>query len=266
MTSPLIGRSAIVTGSTKGIGFAVARELGRQGCRVTISGRTIDDLDRACQTLRREGVDVLPISGDLTAPDAARDLIAKAAAAGRGLDILVNNLGGLPSRGSFFDLSDDDWLQAFQLNLMSTVRCSREAVPHLRKSPAPRIINLSSFVAVQPGSFNPHYSVCKAGLLNLTKHLSATLAADRILVNAVSPGHIVTESWHEYLAEKAKAEGRDREDVFDIERRRITALTPLQRMGTPEEIAAVVTFLASDEASFITGANIVVDGGRTTGM
>ncbi len=258
----LAGRVALVTGGSRGIGLAVARLLGRRAAKVAICARNSQDLLAARSSFEREQIEFLCIEADLIRPDAAKDAVARIHGQWNRLDILVNNCGGLLAKGQFLDLTDEDWLEAFNLNLMTAVRCCREAIPYLRRSPNARIVNISSLTALQPGVFNPHYAACKAALSSLSKYLSRTLAADGILVNTVSPGIIHTEGWDSYLQEKAADQGADLETVSSQEGQRAIAQIPIGRLGTPPDVANLVAFLASDEASYITGADFIVDGGK----
>ncbi|MCB1192970.1 MAG: SDR family oxidoreductase [Flavobacteriales bacterium] len=258
----LKGRTAIITGGSSGIGFAIARILGFYGCNLSIVGREPKKLNLSKKKLKSLNIKIILNNCDLTLPESAPKVIESTIQEYKKIDILINNVGGLPSSGSFLDLTDEDWIQSFQLNLMSNIRITKAAIPYLQKSKAPRIINISSFVAKQPGNFNPHYSVFKAGILNLTKHLSNILAIDKILVNSISPGNIVTENWNDYITKKSEVERIARIQIEKQENKRVTEPTPLKRMGKPIEIASLVAFLSSDQAAFITGENFNIDGGR----
>jgi 3-oxoacyl-[acyl-carrier protein] reductase len=212
--------------------------------------------------LRREKIACISILADVGKPRSAKSVIGKIVEEWGGLDILVNNVGGLIETGQFEDLDDEAWSSSFQLNLMPTVKFSREALPHLKRSRHPRIINVSSMTATQPGSFNPHYSAFKAAILNLSRHLAGVYAKDGILVNSISPGIIHTEGWDQYIEDKAKAEGIPIDRCREAENKRAAENVPLKRLGKVREVADLVAFLASDQASFITGGNHRVDGGR----
>lgn len=258
----LKNRIALVTGSSRGIGKAIALALGHAGAKVAICARDRKELDLACADFRREKIPCISVLVDVEKTNSAKAVIRKIRHAWGGLDILVNNVGGMKQTGHFEDLDDAAWISSFQLNLMPTVRFCREALPLLKKSPHPRIINISSMVATQPGAFNPHYSTFKAALLNLSKHLSAVYAKDGILVNCISPGIIHTEGWDRYIADKADAEGISAERCGEIENKRAAENVPLKRLGKVREVAELAAFLASEKASFITGGNHRVDGGR----
>ena len=259
----LRGKYALITGSSKGIGFSIACALGQQGCKVAIIGRKKKFLDQCSNKLNQMSISHLTFNENLIDSKSSSRIMKIIAEVWGRLDILVNNVGGLPKKGNFFELSDQDWKDCHELNVLIPVRFTREAFPLLKKSNQPRVINISSFVASQPGSYNPHYSACKTAILNLTKHCSNLFAQYGILVNSILPGNIETEFWNEYIEEKAIELQISVSEARDIENKRVTEPTPLKRLGLPEEIANMVVFLASDKASFITGTNLPIDGGRT---
>ncbi len=262
MGKGLKGRTALVTGSSRGIGKAIAQALGQAGAKVAICARDRKELNLASADLRREKINCISILIDVEKPDSAKTVLRKIRKEWGGLDILVNNVGGLIQSGQFEELDDMAWMSSFQLNLMPTVRFCREALPLLKKSAHPRIINISSMVASQPGAYNPHYSTFKAAILNLTKHLSGAYAQDGILVNSISPGIIHTEGWEQYISTKAETDGIPLDRCAEIENKRASEKVPLKRLGKVREVADLAAFLASDQASFITGSNHRVDGGR----
>lgn len=262
MNLNLKGSVAIVTGSSRGIGFEIARQMGLAGARVAICARDPDELKTAAANLHKLDIETKTFSLDLVNKEAAGILVNDVIRTWGQLDILVNNVGGLPQTGNFLTLDDESWLESFNLNIMTMVRFSREAIPHLRKSKNPRILNVSSFVAKQPGKMNPHYSVVKAGVLNLTKHLAGFLANDQILVNSISPGIIHTEGWDDYIQTKSAEEKRELAEVEAAENKRATQSVPLGRLGRPEEVAALAVYLCSPQASFTTGADYMIDGGK----
>ena len=257
----LTGRRAIVTGGSKGLGKAIAAELLAEGAAVAICSRHADELEEAAAALRKvaglkeHAQQLLALPCDVTDPAQVTDFVAAAAAALGGLDILVNNAGGARP-GRFATLTDEDWHDDIEVKLFSQIRCIRAALPHLRASTAPRVININALYARYPDPAFLASSVNRASCLNLSKALSIELGAEAILVNSVNIGFVETPQWQnihnrrapempagEFFGQLAKAE------------------VPLGRFGQPDEVAGLVAFLASDRASYIAGASIDVGGG-----
>lgn len=257
MDLQLKNRVALVTGANHGIGKAIALELAREGGYVILCGRKIEALQSAIKEIWKYS-DGTFYRVDATRPEEIKNLFCFLQGK---IDILVNNVGGAEKFGNFFTLTDDDWIRAFQLNLMSVVRFTREAVPYLRKSDCPRIINISAANAKQPGKFNPHYIVAKAGLIALSKYLANEFAKDNILVNTVCPSTLKGGGWERNVKNRAEREGI-REDLAEkLMEGEESKKTPLGRMGTPEDVARFVAFLASPLNNFATGTCINIDGG-----
>jgi len=240
----LSGKACLVTGSTGGIGLETARLLVGEGARVVTTGR--GDPPAIGETLH--------VRADLSDPDAPATLVATAADALDGLDVLVNNVG-FAVQARFEDVPDEDWDSMWQLNVMSYVRAIRSALPHLRASRGV-IVNVSSTAGKRPSVGMPHYSVSKAAVLSLSRLVADTYAGDGIRCNAVTPGPTATETW---LGEGGLADqqGGDRDEVLA----KVGGGRPLGRLAEPEEIAAVIAFLASAQASYVTGAAWSADGG-----
>jgi NAD(P)-dependent dehydrogenase (short-subunit alcohol dehydrogenase family) len=240
----LAGRACVVTGSTGGIGLETARLLIDEGALVVTCGRS-----------RAPDVgEVLHVAADLSEPGAPETVIDAAVGALDRLDVLVNNAGYAVMAG-FDELSDADWDEMWQLNVMSYVRAIRAALPHLRETHG-AIVNVSSTAGKRPSTSMPHYSVTKAAVLSLSRLVADLYAGAGIRCNAVTPGPTATEAW---LGPGGLAEqtGGDREEVLE----KVAAARPLGRLAQPVEIAAVIAFLASDRASYVTGAAWSVDGG-----
>ena len=230
----------IVTGSTAGIGLEVATRLRAEGARVVSSGR------------RADGPGELHVAGDLTERGAADALVAQAVARFGRIDGLVNNVGGTEIR-TLAELSDEDWQRSFELNLMTAVRATRAALPHMERGAA--IVNVSSTAAKRPSAGMPDYSVMKAAMLSFSRLVADLHAKDGIRCNAVTPGPTATDAW---LGEGGLAEQQgDRDEVLA----KVGAGRPLGRLAEPHEVAAVIVFLLSDQASYVTGAAWSADGG-----
>ena len=235
-------RVCVVTGSTAGIGLVVARQLQAEGAKVVTSGR------------RSDGIGDLHVVADLTEPVAAEELIGAAIAAFGRVDCLVNNVGGTSIR-KLEELSDADWEASFELNLMSAVRATRAAVPGMKERGSGSIVNVSSTAAKRPSAGMPDYSVMKAAMLSYSRLVADLYAGAGIRCNAVTPGPTATDAW---LGEGGLAEQQgDRDEVLA----KVGSGRPLGRLAEPEEIAAVIVFLLSDRASYVTGAAWSADGG-----
>lgn len=241
----LYGRVALVTGGSRGIGAAIARGLAAEGCRVALCARTADTLEATAGALQATGAEVLPLVADLTTPGEAGRVVAETIAHFGALDILVNNLGG--GRGGD---TDDSWAFTIDVNLGVAVRASRAALPQMRAQGRGVILIIASISGWQVGG-SAAYNAAKAAEIMYARSLAKEVGAEGIRVNAVSPGSIIFPGggWE-------RRQERDPETIADF----IARDMPLGRFGTPEEIANVVTFLASDRASLVTGANIAVDG------
>lgn len=252
-------RKVVITGASEGIGRALALAFANAGARVAGCARGAARLTDLSQTL--EGQDHLLKQADLANAGDIQRFYHEVMAAFGGVDVLINNAGAILKPAAFFDLTDEDWTESFQINLLSAVRMSRAFIPALKNSGAPRIINISSIAAAGPGDRFPHYSAMKAGLSNLTVSLARTLAPDNITVNTVSPGLVWTRSWENEAAEIARKSKMDLSQTKDRLRAEAGQIPLLKRMGVPEDVTGAVLFLASDHARWITAANFNVDGG-----
>jgi NAD(P)-dependent dehydrogenase (short-subunit alcohol dehydrogenase family) len=238
-------RVCLVTGSTGGIGLATARLLVEEGARVITCGRS-----------EAPGVEeALHIPADLSAPGEAERVVAEAGELG----VLVNNVGYAEQR-DFLSLADEEWDEAWQLNVMSYLRAIRAAVPGMRERGGGVIVNVSSTAGKRPSTGMPEYSVTKAAVLSLSRLVADLYAGDGIRCNAIAPGPTATEAWlgEGGLADQQAAKsGKSREEVLEA----VGKGRPLGRLAEPEEIAAVIAFLCSDRASYVTGAAWSADGG-----
>jgi len=262
MDLELKGRVAIVTGSSQGIGKAIALGLSQEGTRVSICARNEKQLNETAKEIEAAtSVEVYAAQADLTKENDIRRLVAKTFERFGRIDVLVNNTGGPPST-TFLETSVKHWKEAVDLLLMSVVTACSEVIPHMQKSKWGRIINMTSFVAKQPAERLVLSNALRAGILGLTKTLSNELAEDGILVNAVCPGWTLTKRVEELAKAQAKIKGKNYEEIIKGWESQI----PLKRLAQPKEIAELVVFLASERASYITGAVFQVDGGVTKGL
>ncbi len=258
----LRGKTALVTGGSKGIGRAVARTLAAEGVRVAICSRDANALKQTAADIERATsghVDVVP--GDLSQRGEITRVAAEALTRLGRLDVLVNNAGAIKG-GDFLATPDEEWLEGWSLKLLGYIRMAREVLPHMQRQGGGRIVNVVGAAARNPAPTYMMGGTANAALINFTKALADLGARSKVLVTGVSPGPVKTERWDSLMAQQAKAAGQDLETYV---RERSQEL-PLGRIALPEEVADVVCFLASERASFLTGITITVDGGITRGV
>ncbi|WNZ25786.1 glucose 1-dehydrogenase [Leptolyngbya sp. NK1-12] len=263
----LQNKVVLITGASKGLGAAIATAFAEEGSKLILVARTQSELDQVAANAEELGASaVLTIAADLTQTNEIDRVVSKAIAQFSTIHVLVNNAGILGSFSSFADLTDDEWLQVFNLNLFSVVKLTRAILPYMVQQHWGRIINLSSESGLQPDAAMPHYAATKAALLNLTKSLSKAYGQHGVLVNSVSPAFIKTpmvEAMLKQIAQDQHLSIQDAEAYFLKENR---PHIELKRGGTAAEVAAAVVFLASEAASFIIGTNLRVDGGSVASI
>ena len=256
MNLGLHGRTALVTGGSKGIGLAIAEGLAREGVNIAICARNAVALEAAAERLRKSGVQAISVSADVTRPEDIARFVAMAAGHFGRVDILVNN--AVTSTQNVFDaLSDDEFRHHIDVKLMGYVRCAREVLPHLRRNGWGRIINIAGMSARIVTEYRITNGAVNSAVTNFTKHLSEQIGRDGITVNAIHPGYTWTprlQGMLERLVELEKA------PLEEIRTRRLKEI-PIGRFIEPKDLANLAVFLCSDASGAITGQAIAVDGG-----
>jgi 3-oxoacyl-[acyl-carrier protein] reductase len=236
--------------------------LSAEGAKLVICARDGKKLRAAADEIAGDtNNQVLAIVADLTSARDCRQVVQETVEFFGGLHVLVTNNGGPPA-GYFFDIDDNEWYRSVDLTLMSAIRLIRAAVPHMQEQSWGRIINITSVSVKEPLDDLILSSSLRAGVVGMARTLANQLAGDGITVNNVLPGYILTERVKEIAQTRARAQGKSPDEVVDG----LAELVPIGRIGKPEELAAVVAFLASEQASYVNGASILVDGGRYKGL
>lgn len=253
----LKGKVALITGASKGLGRAIAEEFAKEGVHVSICARGEEDLAKAAVGLRQSGVTVVVTQADVTKMDDVQHVLDETIQHLGRIDVLVNNAGDAWV-GHMVTTTDEEWRYCMEVNLYSAVRFTRGVVPHMRQHGGGRIINMSTVGGHTPGGPVVDYNSAKAALLAFSKTLSFELAPDNILVNSVCPAFIHSPLWERLADSLVSVVGNSREEVYQNLAQQFVAL---KRFGREEEVSALVVFLASARASFITGSVYDIDGG-----
>lgn len=252
MDLELTGKTALVTGASRGIGNRIALALAREGANLCICARGTEGLDKAVADFRAAGAEIVGVVADVTTPQGVEDVIGAVRERYGGLDVLVNNVGG-SAWTPFAEISDAEWDRVFSMSFFSAVRVTRAALPLMDGREEGSIVNIASLFGREIGG-PVSYNAAKAALISMTSNLAQELAARSIRVNSVAPGSILFPggSWDRRMRENP-------EKIQEF----IATNVPWGRLGTPEEVADVVVFLASTRASWVTGSCINVDGGQS---
>jgi 3-oxoacyl-[acyl-carrier protein] reductase len=257
----------LVTAASQGIGRAIAEAFAAEGSKVAITARNSERIQKAAKEIGEStGAQVIGIAADAMKPEDNIRMVEEVVKRFGTIHVLVNNAGGAGAFAAFQDLKDQDWLDVLNLNLMSAVRATRAVLPHMQRQKWGRIVNISSESGTQPDAFMPHYNASKGALNTFTKSLSKAFAQDGILVNTVSPAFIMTPLLSDLLQKMAKEQGTSTQEATAQFLEKNRPHIELKRPGESEEVASAVVYLASERASFITGANLRVDGGSVASV
>ena len=261
MDMGITGRTALVAASSKGIGYASARQLAAEGARVIMCARNEETLQTAAENVRTDtGAEVLAVTADMTRPDDIERLVEESTDRFGVVDILVNNAGG-PPPGYFMEMTDADWQTAHELTLMSSVRLTRLLLPGMREQRYGRIINIASVSVKQPIDHLLLSNSVRLAVIGWAKTLSNQVAEEGITVNNVCPGWTRTDRVAGLFQARSEKEGISVEEA----EKTIADTIPMRRLGTAGELATLVVYLASSHAAYMTGTTIQVDGGLTAG-
>lgn len=258
----LKGKTALVTGASKGLGRATAESFAREGMRVVISARTAPDLDRVAGEIHgRTGAEIAYFAGDLGDPATAEKLVRFTLEKFGPLHVVVGNAGGPPAM-PFADTEDDGYRSALQRNLLGNIRLAEAAVPVMKRQKWGRLLHITSFGGRQPIPFMYYSNTARAAVHAFSKTLAYEVAPDGITVNCVCPGFILTDRLRGYIEMMSRQAGVSPKDY----EAQMLKDVPAGRFGTPEEFADLMTFLASECAGFITGSLVTADGGMVRGL
>ncbi|MDI4233690.1 SDR family NAD(P)-dependent oxidoreductase [Bradyrhizobium sp. 31Argb] len=264
MDLKLDGKVALITGSSKGIGEAIARGLAREKTIVVVHGRDRNQTERVAHDISAQGGHAHAVVGDLTVDDEVWRLVDEAQALAGPIDILVNNAGGSGDAEDWTNSRPASWASAYDRNVLAAVRVTTRLLPRMQAARWGRVVNISSLVGLMPPASRPDYSACKAAMNAMTASMAKAVAADGVTVNTVSPGTIrsarLDTRFREVAAERGLADGSPWK-LIEQTVLPMFAQVPVGRVGTLEEIADAISFLVSPRAGYITGVNLRLDGG-----
>lgn len=256
------GKVAVVAASSKGLGKACALELSKEGAKVVVFSRNKDDIENTATEIQsKTNSEVVPLTADVTKTDQINSVITATLERFSTIHILVNNAGG-PPFGHFDDFTINDWQSAVELNLYSTINLTNLVLPYMKSNNWGRIINITSVAVKQPIDGLILSNTVRSGVIGLAKTLSNELAEHNITVNNVCPGRILTNRIIQLARQRSVDQSRGYQEIIEDMEKDI----PMGRLGDPDELGSVVTFLASEKASYVTGTTIQVDGGLLKGL
>lgn len=258
------GKTAVITGGDSGMGLATAKVLAAEGANIVLSDKKDRELQKAAEEVRKYCKDnnaVTAITADITNNEEVMELAAQAKEKFGGADMLVHCAGIRGAAGDFLSLSDKDWFESIDVDLMGAVRACRAFIPQMQEKGWGRIVLVASENALQPYQEESPYNACKAGIINLTKCLSRAYSQEGLMINCVSPAYIATPMTDEMMEQKAEKEDTSKEKVIQSFLKNKRPNIVVDRRGKAKEVASVIAFLCSEHASYVTGSNYRVDGG-----
>lgn len=254
------GKAAMISAASKGLGKATALALAKEGCRLSLCARNQETLEKTCAELRSLGAEVISAHVDVSSHEDLARWSKQTLDHFGAVDILVTNTGG-PRAARFEELKEEDWKAGVESTLMNVVRLCQMVIPSMKERRWGRILHITSFVAKEPEEDLTLSSTLRAGISALTRTLARQLGPSNITVNALLPGHTLTERQRHLALLRSKAQHITEEEYFQ----KAAALIPLRRMALPDEFGEVAAFFASERASYISGASLPIDGGLLRG-